>query len=294
MNVYVLGTALNMASILMIAACGSFLSIKGGNFNLGGEGQVYAGGFAGAIFLYLFKSFPVFFAVPVCLILSGLIALALAFIPALMKQYRKVDVLLSSFLISAGIIPIIDSLISGRFRGQTNNLLATEFIPENFRFPSILKPSSLNLSFFAAIILCVLLYILMTRSGFGHKLSVFGISPDFSTYSGFSSRNLTLLSVSASGFFHGVAGFVCIAGTYYTCHSGFYSGFGWNALSVALISIGNPLLIIPFSILIAFAVTGASQFSLMNNFGFDMGSLLQGMILFVIVLFSGCFLKVKK
>ena len=283
MNVYLLGTILNMATILMTAGCGSFLSVKGGNFNLGGEGQVYAGGFIGALSLVAFRNLPSVIAVPLCFLISGCAAALMTLVPAFLKQYRRVDVLLSSFLISAGVIPLIDAGIAGPFRGETNNLLATAFIPEKFVFPSILNPSRLNGTFFVAIVFCVFLFYVMTRTRLGQQLEVFGISPDFAVYSGFSDSKLTQVSVTVSGFLHGAAGFFCTAGTYATCHSGFYAGFGWNALSVALISQSNPLFIIPSSVILAGLTTGASQFSMMHNFGFDMGAMLQGVILFFIV-----------
>lgn len=284
MNVYLLGTMLNMSTILMIAGCGSFLSVKGGNFNLGGEGQIYAGGFAGTLALCAMGNVPPVIAIPLCFLISGFVSSLMSFIPAVLKRFRGVDVLLSSFLISAGAIPLIDSLIAGKFRGPDNNLLATAFIPENFRFPSIMQPSPLNGTFFVALVICVLLYLLMDRTSFGHQLTVLGISSDFALYSGFSETKLTLLSVSLSGFLHGIGGFFCIAGTYFACHPGFYSGFGWNALSVALIAIRNPVLIIPAALILGSLTVGANQFSLMHNFGFDMGSILQSVILFAILL----------
>ncbi|MCQ2572954.1 MAG: ABC transporter permease [Treponema sp.] len=286
MNLYLFGTILNMATVLMTAGCGSFLSVKGGNFNLGGEGQIYAGGFIAALSLCACKNLPSFVAVPLCFFAASLFSALMTFVSAVLKRYRGVDVLLSSFLISAGCIPLIDSLIAGKFRGNTNNLLATEFIPKNFRFPSILPPSPLDGTFIVAILLCVALYFFMNRTLFGQHLAIYGISPDFAIYSGFSSLKLDLVSVSVSGFLHGAAGFFSVAGTYFACHPGFYSGMGWNALSVALISMRNPLLIIPSALILAGLTAGASQFSLMHNYGFDMGSMLQGVILFVIVLFT--------
>ena len=51
MNLYFIGSALNLSSLYMIAGCGAAISIKSGEFNLGGEGQIYAGGFICAIIL---------------------------------------------------------------------------------------------------------------------------------------------------------------------------------------------------------------------------------------------------
>lgn len=283
MNIYLLGTILNTASLLMIGGAGAYIAIKCGHYNLGGEGQVYAGGFFAAIILSRFSSMPGFLALFICFIFTGLLTAFLAFLSALLKQYRKVEVLLSSYLLSSAVIPIIDWLIAVPCRGKTNNLLATEFIPKSVRFNSILPPSPLNGTFFFGLFICILLYLFLKYSNLGKELKIYGISPRFALYSGFSEEKLNFFSVSISGFLHGILGMFCVCGTYFTCHSGFYSGFGWNSLSTALLAGSNPLLIIPAAIVISALTNSASQFSLLHNFGFDMGNLLQGLIMFCIL-----------
>lgn len=298
MNEYLLGSILNMASLLMIGGCGALLCIRGGHFNLGGEGQVYAGGFVGALLLVKFgglfsSGLPPFLAVVICFFASGLISAFLAFISAALKQYKNVDVLLSSFLVSSAVIPIIDSLIAGPLRGKTSNLLATDFIPSQYRFQSILEPSPLNLSAVAALLICVLLYLVFKKTAFGKELGIYGVSPRFALYAGFSEKKINFASICASGFLHGVVGMFSVCGTYFTCHQGFYAGLGWNSLSVALLSFGEPLLLIVSSFVLSAINFFASQTALLYNFGFDMGSLLQGVILFLIVLFASPNIGVK-
>ncbi|MCF0241634.1 MAG: ABC transporter permease [Treponema sp.] len=292
MNIYILGSILNQASLLSLAACGALISMKAGHFNLGGEGQVYAGGFSSAV-LFVFlgsmnegNGIPAVIAWLICFFVSGITAGILSLVSVLMKRFRGVEVLLSSFLMSSFIIPVIDSLIAGPFRGLGNNLLATAFVPEVYRFRSILKPSVLNGSAFVAVLFCILFYFFIKKSFFGKEICVFGISENFAVYKGFSSASADYFSVCVSGFMHGVTGMFAVAGTYFTCHSGFYSGYGWNALSVALIAVSNPLLIIPAALLIAGLNTGAGQYALLHNFGFDIASLIQALVMFVIVLVS--------
>ena len=60
---YYLMTMLTSAGILMIAGTGALLSIRCGAMNLGGEGQIYAGGFAGcAVLVYVQGPSPLVFA----------------------------------------------------------------------------------------------------------------------------------------------------------------------------------------------------------------------------------------
>ena len=287
MNVYYLGSALNLSALYMIAGSGALISIKSGDFNLGGEGQIYLGGFISAIILansgnIINGGLQAVFAVVLALAAAFLCSGILAALSALFKIFRNADFLFTSFIASAAIIPFIDGLISGPARSKTDNLLATAFIPDYVRLPSIMEPSPLNASFIFALILCAVLWILLNRTGWGRRLCILGTSPEFASFAGFTCRKLSLTSALISGGLHGLTGAVAILGTYFTCHQGFYSGMGWNAFSTALIAGTNPLALIPSSFLMGFMTTYANRYALFHNYGFDMSSLIQAVILFVI------------
>lgn len=282
MNAFYFGQALNLSSLYMIAGTGAAFSIKSGNLNFGGEGQIYLGGFICAIFLSKAQTLPAAVAIPLSLILAFSASGLLALISGLLKYYKNADFLFTSFLASSAIIPIIDGLITGPFRSKTDNLLATPFIAENFRFASILKPSSLNASFFIAMILCAFFFILIYKTAYGRKLIIYGISPRFAEFSLYNNSNFVFTSAFVSGGMHGLCGAFSIVGTYFTCHNGFYSGIGWSSFSTALLANANPLLMIPSSIFLGFVTTFSNKYAMYHNFGFDMSSLIQSVILIVI------------
>ena len=279
MNVYYLGSALNLSALYMIAGTGALISIKSGDFNLGGEGQIYLGGFVSAVILAN-TNLPPFAAVLLALAAGIACSALLAALSAVFKILRNADFLFTSFIASAAIIPFIDGLISGPARSKTDNLLATAFIPEAVRLPSILEPSPLNASFIFAIALCAAAWFLLFRTGWGRQLCILGTSTEFSRFAGFACKKLTLSSALLSGALHGLTGAAAILGTYFTCHQGFYTGMGWNAFSAALIAGANPLALIPSSFLMGFMITNANRYALFHNFGFDMSGLLQAVILF--------------
>ena len=286
MNLYYLGSALNLSALYMIAGSGAAVSIKSGELNLGGEGQIYLGGFICAVVLgatgaasHTLTRLPL-----------ALLALALSFaLPALvtilsaaLKRLRGADFLFTSFIASAAIIPFIDGLIAGPARSKTENLLATPFIAPQLRLAQLLPPSPLNVSFIIALALCLALWWLINRTSFGRQLTILGISPRFAEFSTYSKTRLTFTSAALSGGLHGLCGAAAILGTYYTCHQGFYAGMGWNAFSAALIARANPLLLIPSSLLMGFITTYSNRYALYHNYGFDMSSLIQAAILFLI------------
>ena len=276
---YYFGSVLNTAALLAAGALGDAIVLTAGEYNLGGEGQIYAGGFAAAVVFTLPVGWPPVFVTAAAFAASLLLPGAMALISASLRQLKNADVLLTSFLVSSAAIPFIDSLIAGKFRGATNNLLATPFIAERFRFAHILNPSPLSALALIPIVLCGAVWYVKYRTVSGRHLQITGISKEFAKYSGYRQSRTLYATLAAAGALHGLAGFIAVAGTYYTCHAGFYGGMGWNALSCALIANSNPAVIAPASFVLSWLFTSANRVALNNNFGFDMSSLIQGVML---------------
>mgnify|MGYP003499356589 CR=1 FL=1 len=101
-------------------------------------------------------------------------------------------------------------------------------------------------------------------------------------YVGIKENNIFYTASFISGGFNGLCGVAAICGTFYTCHLGFHANLGWNSLTACLIAFANPFLLIPSSIILALIVTSANNFALYNNFNFDIGGTIQGIIMFII------------
>jgi riboflavin transport system permease protein len=283
-SVYYAGFLVNTSVLLVTAGLGAAAALSVGECNLGGEGQIYAGGFTAAVIL---ANCPDLHALPALLLAGTAAAVSGAFIiliSAVLKHLKNASVLLTSFLVSSAVIPFIDSLIAGKFRGSTGNLLATPFIAEKYRFFLIAPPSPLSTTVFAVPLLCAAGWYFLYHTYYGNKIQILGISPEFAHYCGYHENTMIYSSLLASGAFHGITGFIAVCGMYYTCHSGFYSGMGWNGLSCALIAGSNPAFLIPAGLLLSWLYTSASRVAFNQNFNFDITGLIQGIVLFTVSL----------
>lgn len=281
---YYFGMMLNFVTVYLLAGLGSQISIKTGEINLGGEGLIYAGGFICAIILNWCKkmAIPAFFALPLSIIPSCLVGALLVCLCEFLRAKRNASFLLTTFLLSAAIIPLIDGLITGPFRTTSGNLLATPYIDPAYRFPSILKPSPFNGSIFIALIVCIALELFFSKTRFGKEIEIYGISKEFALYSGFNCSYITYSAAALSGALHALSGAVMICGTYYACHVGFYSGLGWNALTAAMIAGKRPILLIPSALIVSVIMTYSSQYALYSSLDFDINMIIQSVILFII------------
>lgn len=278
-SVYFFGSMLNTAGILLFASLGASIALLSGNINLGGEGQIYAGGLISALILQRFDFFfSPLAAIFVVVIICGLLTL----IPILLKLYRGTSELLTSFLISASCIPLIDWAIANPLRDQNQNLLATPSILERFRLTPLLPPSKFTGSFFIVLLLCTLCYVLLFKTRPGSLYKISGKAPEFAMYAGLNTKKHNILGMFVSGSLHGLCGYAAVAGMHYTAHQGFYVGMGWNALSIALIANRNPLLLIPSAIILSYIFTASDYAILTNNFSFNITSIIQAAVLLVI------------
>jgi simple sugar transport system permease protein len=278
-SVYYFGAILNTASLFMAAGLGDAVLLTAGEFNLGGEGQIYAGGFITAVVLSATRSLPPAVSLICALGAAVTVPACMTLISGLLKQFKDADILLTTFLVSAAVIPFIDSLIAGPFRGAYGNLLATAFIRQAVRFPHILAPSPLSAPALMLPLLCTAGWHFIYRTNRGKKLQITGISNEFAEYCGYQRIKIMYGTLFVSGALHGITGFIAVTGTYYTCHSGFYAGLGWDALSTALIAGSNPAALIPSSLILSWIFTSADRVALNYNTGFDIGSLIQGIML---------------
>lgn len=278
-STYFFGSMLNTTALLLFGGIGASLALISGNFNLGGEGQIYVGGLVTALILSkLDFSFAPLIAVAAVIFVCGFLTL----ISILLKIYQNSNELLTSFLISASCIPLLDWAIANPLRDQSQNLLSTPAIFEKFRLSQLLSPSPFTISFFIAITLCIIMYAVLFKTKEGELFRISGKASEFSLYAGLKTKTYSIVAMTLSGSFHGLTGFFAVVGMHYTCHQGFYVGMGWNALTVALIAHRNPLALIPSALFLSYIFTASDYAVLTNNFSFNMTFIIQAAVLFVI------------
>lgn len=289
-NTYYFGSLLNTASLLLFSSLGMIFSFKSGYFNLGGEGQIYIGGLLTSILLssdffsaITNKFLIIIILIIVCLFISFISGL-ISGVSAVLKEHKNVNELLSSFLFSAALIPILDSLITTYLRDPSGNLLATPMINEKFKLFHILPPSSLTISCFIGILLCVITFFFFTKNRYGKQFILCGCAKEFALYSGFKAHKNRITGMFFSGFFHGMCGFFAICGMYFTCHQGFYTTWGWNAIAVALIAGSNPLLLIPSALILSYFFTASDIAVNSALFSFNLTPIIQSIIFLTITI----------
>jgi len=284
-NVYSFGNMLNAAMPLIFGALGITVAMKAGSFNLGGEGQIYFGAFTSVAAVLALLKYDIFqfgiiteiVAVSAGVFVSGV----LAAISGFCKARWNTSELITSFLASSAVIPVVNYFVTGPFLDPQTSLLSTKKIPLYLRLPLVLKPSGLNISVFIAVLAVLLVSVFLSKTKTGYEFRMAGKNEIFARYGGINTKLNTVLAMAISGGFHGLAGAMLVFGTYHAVIKEFSAGLGWNSLAVALIAGFSPSLVIPASLF--FAWIGAGARIAMQNTGltFETSSIVESVIFFL-------------
>lgn len=282
-SLYNFGNMLGSSMVLIMAGIASSTALKSGSFNLGGEGQIYAGGLAAALTaIALGPSFPGGLGIAIGILAAAAASGIIGGISGWCKMKWGTNEMISSFLLSGAVTLVIDYLITGPFMDPQANLLTTSKIPQSMWLSRILKPSSLSSAIIVAIAAAAAVHIWVFETKSGFKLRMMGQSYRFAVYSGFNTKLLTWLPMFISGALHGAGGALAVFGTYHACLKGFHSGMGWNGLAVALLAGYNPLFVIPAAVFYSWIESGARLAMQSSDVSSQIASIIQATLFFFI------------
>jgi len=281
-NLYAAGNLLFLAGILMFTGTGAFLSFGSGMFNLGGEGQAYAGAFTGTMVCLAMAGRNAYSQILIACLIAFIAGTVLAGISGVLKNKFAIDELITSFLTSGAVIPIIDYFITDPYRDPDSYLLTTREVGEAVRFRKLLPPSSLDTGFFLACAVPLVFHFFRSYTVAGYRYRMTGQNRLCAAYCGIREERYRAWSIAISGGIHACAGFFLVLGSGGRCLQGMTSGIGWNGIAVALIAREAPLAVIPAAVLFAYLDMGGKTALLASGFPVEMTTLMQG-ILFIFI-----------
>jgi simple sugar transport system permease protein len=279
-SAYAFGNMLDAAVGISFSALGAALAFKGGVINLGGEGFVYSGAVLGFICGYKLPGAWGWLATCLMTLAAFLSCASLGSIPALIRKASGRDELISSFLLSQALIPILDWAVSSPLRDGSSQIIATSPLPSAFRPFRLLVPSDLNASLLILLLACLCAYLALYRSRWGFELRMSGSSPPFARSIGLDVPSLRAWAMSLSSGIMGAGGFLLMAGSHGRVIKSFSAGLGWSGLACAIVARSNPLLLPFAALLFAYLDSGTNAARLVSGLPEEAASLVQAIVFF--------------
>ena len=263
-----LAETLVKATPLLLVGLGICISFRGDVINIGGEGQMIVGAVLGTLVGLTLTDWPGWAVIILSLITGFLGGAIWGGIPGVLKAYFNVNEILSTVMMNAIAVQLMNFLLRGPMIDPAQAELASKIpqtarLLDSFRLPRWI-PTRLHLGALIAVILAVLVYILLWRTSWGYRIRAVGQNPDASRYAGIKVKNYIVLALVLSGAFAGLAGVMQVYGVNYRMitdgsASGFTGSAGFNGIVAALFGQLHPLGTIPASILFGALLVGANK-----------------------------------
>ncbi len=269
------------ATPLIFTGLAVTFAFAAGYYNIGAEGQLYAGAVAAAWVGATFTNLPSIVVVPLMLVLGFAGGMLWALLPALLKVKLKVDEVVTTLLMNSIIMYIISALLNGPWRDpETGWPKSPEFF-EAARFIQIIPRSRLHLGFVIALVLVVIVFLIIKRTPFGLQMRAAGASKAGALFAGINVNRTMLIAALVSGGIAGLAGVSEIAGIHYHLISELSGGYGYTGIIVATLGGLNPIGATVAALFIGLIDTGAQTVSRVLGVPVYLGDVVQSTLLLV-------------
>jgi simple sugar transport system permease protein len=256
------------ATPLLLVAIGICISFRGDVINIGGEGQMVIGAILATWVGLSLTSLPGWLVIILAMLAGFLGGAIWGGIPGILKAYFRVNEILSTVMMNAIAVQLMNFLLRGPMIDPSQAQLASKIpqtarLLEIFRLPR-LAPTRLHLGALIAVVLAFLVYILLWRTTLGYRIRAVGQNPHASRYAGINVPRHIVLALLLSGAFAGLAGAIQVFGVNYRMitdgsASGFTGNAGFNGIVAALFGQLHPIWAIPASVLFGALLVGANQ-----------------------------------
>ena len=262
------------------------LAFKGGLFNIGAEGQLAIGATTSALIGYalpqwLGTDLPLIIHLPLAVIVGMAAGALWASVAGFLKAYTGGHEVINTIMMNYIALNTISFLLNGPMKDRNpNNVIArTPLIAESARIPAIFDGLRVHWGFVFALLVAFLIWWLLNKTTVGFEIRTVGANPDAAKYAGINVKRIIILTMALSGMLAGLAGTIEVTGLNYRHELGFSIGYGFDAISIALLGKSHPLGVVLAAILFAAMRNGATRMQFLTQMPIDLISMLQALIL---------------
>jgi ABC-type uncharacterized transport system permease subunit len=246
----ILSITLVRSAPLMLTGLAVALAFKAGVWNIGAEGQLYAGAIAAVWVGLEGGTMPAWILLPAVLVAAGTAGALWALVPALMKLRLGVGEVITTILMNFVAIHLAAYLVHGPLQEPRGVFPQTGAIVEAARLPTLIPGTRLHMGFALAVVLAVTLAAFLRWTRLGFRVRAVGASSRAAWVAGrIDASAVVLATFLASGALAGLAGGVEITGLTYALYEGLSPGWGYTAIAVALLAALNPVAVVGTAVL---------------------------------------------
>lgn len=232
-----------LAAPFFLTALAVLIPLRVGLWNVGGEGQFFAGAWMATGFAFWLPHLSGFVLIPGMLAAGALGGALWATIPMLARVYLNVNEIISTLMLNLVIAFWVAYWLTGpwQYGGSTGGTLQSRFLPNQSHLPLVHVEGGLDSGLLIAVGITIVAGLFFRYSTFGYESLVVGAGRPVALFAGVRVRRILVVSFLLAGALAGVAGVLQLAGNSYQLTPGLSNNTGYLGIAVAILA-GNSVL----------------------------------------------------
>jgi simple sugar transport system permease protein len=261
------------------------LAFKGGLFNIGAEGQLALGALVAAWLGFglpkVVGPLPALVHVPLAVLGGALAGAAWGAIPGLLKARTGGHEVINTIMMNYLALLLSSYLLNGPWKDPNplNVVARTPAIAASARLAPIFAGSRFHWGAILAVLTALAVYWLLWKTTIGFEIRTVGANPSAARYAGVAVGRTMALTMALSGLLAGLAGSVEVVALNYGHTLSFNIGYGFDAITIALLGKSHPLGVVLAAILFGAMRSGATRMQFLTQVPVDIISVIQALVL---------------
>lgn len=253
-------------------------AFKGGIFNIGGEGQLYAGAILAGLIPLAMNGMPKYLVI-ICTILAGALGGALVGgLTAFIKVKARVSEVIVAIMLNYIVQYFTSYLATYPFKEEGAMTAQTNAIQEKYLLTKLIPKTQLTTAILIAVVLAGVLVVFFRKTRLGYNIRAVGENGTAALASGVPMVTTAIVTMMAGGALAGLAGVTEVLGKNGRFIDGFSSGYGFTGIAVAVLAKNNPVGIIFSALLFGILEAGSMKMSYAAGISTSMTNVIQGLV----------------
>ena len=268
---------------LAIVALGLTPSLRIGLFNIGGPGQMAAGGLVAALISLNLTHVSAYVVLPLACLGGAAGGAICAFVPAMLRARLSVNEILSTLVFNFITVLFLQYLLTGPMKGYRVNLAESDPFPANALLPTLVQGSRAHMGILLVFVAFAAIRML-DRSPMGYRLRLLGASRSLALQAGIYEPQIIIATLCLSGAAAGIAGWMQAAGVDHRLYASIADPVGYTGLFAALMGGLTSLGVIVSSFFFAALLRGGDLLQIGAEVSPEITGVLVGLMMLVMAM----------
>ncbi|MDP2817095.1 MAG: ABC transporter permease [Polaromonas sp.] len=265
-SVFALSETLTRATPLILTGLAAAVAFRARLFNIGAEGQLYAGALAaiavGGLHGGSGIDWPVWALFPLMMAAAALAGALLLLGPALMKARLGVDEVVTTLLLNFIVLLAVGALLDGPMKDPTAmGWPQSVTLQAELELGKLISQTRVHTGLLWGMALALGLWVLLKYTVLGFDIRAVGANPRAAAFAGVPVTRTVVLVALLSGALAGLAGAIEVAGRTSYVTLDMSPGYGYSGIVIAMLAALNPLGVVAAAVFVAGVLVGADSMS---------------------------------